>query len=261
MLPVNQVEDAKRMLATGEYQLPRSKVCEDLWFIRYLLNKKKSEEEIFELWKPIFLSRERNKDSCFNVEQYFKQCLKKARKHPIIHQRKYSVYASEIEAINEYDVPIRLKQLAVVILCYFKALGKHYVYQEELLKYEHSFQSLLTEGKTKLKETRKDTFKCIEHGLICRQNITHFDDIMGDEIEIPIYVIPYLVQSGDAVFSSNTLADVQELFPMLKTERICEICGSKYVVNSKTKRTICEKCQKEKRRQLSREIMRRKAKK
>ena len=57
MLPIDKEENCKRMIETGQYQIPRSRGKEDKWLFAYLKKNGIERNEAYQIWLPIFQTR------------------------------------------------------------------------------------------------------------------------------------------------------------------------------------------------------------
>ena len=55
MLPIDKEENCKRMIETGQYQIPRSRGKEDKWLFAYLKKNGIGRNEAYQIWLPILL--------------------------------------------------------------------------------------------------------------------------------------------------------------------------------------------------------------
>ena len=230
LLPVNEDENSRTVIETGEYQYPKSKGIEDVWLIRYLkTDGENGKEDIYTIWCRIakkkydYFSEEELRA---NFERFWKAAGKKS-KGPVVFP--IEIFQEEIDAINNADTFIWVKQYALLLLAYYKILGKEKNMggglSWELLKF-------VTAIRPKARDCKRATDLLIKCGLL--------------EIRDFAWILNYQCKKGHLFGRFYQIKDMQNIFSELKTEKVCTMCGKTFCRTSKTKRDICEECWKKK---------------
>ena len=126
MLPIDQVLNSQRMLLTSCYQRKEYNLKEDRWFIKYLIDLGWEKNKIFEIWKKIFLTRERNSSFSEEVDIIFEDFYKKAKKiKKLLKFPTVKVFQEELDIINRADMPLQVKQFSLLLLVYSKLIRQY----------------------------------------------------------------------------------------------------------------------------------------
>lgn len=244
MFPINQKVDAERVLATGKYQLPNCSSCEDVWVIRYLIDAGKEKEDIRKTWEEIFVSKSNRWSEVLDVDSFFDKVYLRATKTKLKEQKKIVFFQSEIDAINNTDIPMRAKEYMILFLAYFKGEGVKKLPSEEgnalRLNLNKLMRSSPYQNKTNIH------WECIGAGLITETEMEFFNPKYGYNETRYYYSPTILKHHGIRVGEFSTLIDVPKIFDKLKCEVVCAQCGKKFEKKPKTQRNICEECWKKK---------------
>lgn len=152
------------------------------------------------------------------------------------------IYNTEINFLNSADVPIWVKQYWLCLLVFYKFMRQKYQRIQ----------------KTKLLNAwaiRQTDYKKKNYGGNCQDTIAQYNkslespailDFTRTSTEhFPTYVPNFIRNKGKVAYLCSDINNIKEAFNLLTSNyKICDICGQKFIVNSKTKRTICEDCYK-----------------
>lgn len=249
-LPIDQVLNSERILASGVYQRKEWNFKEDKWFIKYLIDSGWDKEQIYYKWLEIFLTRERNTYLMDDARSLFEHFYKKAGKiKKLIRYPAVKVFQQEIDFINDSKAPLQVKQLALLLLVYCK-LNRSYQFIDGV--FEVLLVSLKRMTKAKRQVRREDTSlsgvleSC---GIICKIEIDKRSWYFPDQNEYDYKRITFVHKKGKTAFETSTILDVPKHFNLLHCRAICPVCGKEYDVSPKSKTDLCPDCQKEKRKQ------------
>lgn len=247
MLPINQVLNSQRMLATGVYQLRTTGFVEDVWLIKYLSSHGKERAEVFNIWLEIFLTKERNSDNLDGVDSIFDRLWRKAsainqlKEYPSV-----KFFQEEIDLINEASIPMQVKQFALLFLSYCK-FRKKYKYDDQEIEKDMRQLQRYTVVKQQTHGDNNLTRFLKEAGLIAIERVDTEDRYLGGVNTYDFRRITYARSRGKEIFSIATLLDVTKYFGLLYCRKTCPVCGAVFDYTLKTKTDLCPNCQKEKR--------------
>ena len=235
-LPIDQIENSKRVLVSGNYQIPLSRGIEDKWLMRYLIDVGKSPQEIREIWEPIYLSRQFNRDFINSIDRTFDTYLRYAQGHKNRTFNKIVIYEEELEKIRKSDLLPWLKEFALEGLSFFKAIGKTAVALKDFPK-----TKLIGETSCYRYNSDINIFGRLQrNGLFTLTTPSGFNTEYGIEEEKQLVKCFFLKNKGTAVFEADSILDIGGAFYLLRP--ICPVCGKPFEVTSKTKRDICFDC-------------------
>lgn len=245
VLPIDQVVNSQRMLLSGKYQVPGSKLGEDVWLMAYLLREGKTEEEIQKIWFPIYTTRHPYVTFGDVKNSVFKNCMSAAKKWHLAERSKIIIYKKELEAILTLDTKFDwIREYALMVLAYFKAIGGKK--KENGTKFPSQLLRKMTSFRREI-EGVDELFICREAGLFSTYDKgTHRKEI-GDTIGKTFVEIFFLEKSGEEVFSVDSILDVPKYFKLVHKKYICPLCGKEFEKSTKSKRDICFGCWEKKR--------------
>ena len=247
MLPVNQVVNSQRMLETGKYQQPRAKVAEDVWLIKYLMQQGKTREEIYELWKPIYLSRDRGDIGDEVVQTTFRNLCRTAavKKVKLREQKRIEIFQSELSFIKGLDAPLRTKQFILMLYAYYKAENLKRLEDAETSVVRRNILRVLTAGGRTDDQRLFDVI--VELGAVTKEVITKEDLRYGGFYTSTYYKLAKVKHHGTRVAEFVTLSDVPAQLDYLLLYTQCPYCGKEFLPSRKAKTDLCPECYKEKR--------------
>ena len=216
-----------------------------LCYLRYVL--KKTEVECYKEWKEIkngVASVFKDDEEQLLIE--FNSMYKKTNSKRYMSLNytteldPVTIYNAEILFLNRVNAPIWVKQYWLCLLVYYKFMAQRY----------NRVQKTKTLNAWAI---RQSEYKHKDYGGICQDQIARYNKTIKkpailDYTKISterysIYKPGFLKTKGKVKCTCNDINDIQQLFTLLKSNyKKCDICGKKFEVNSKTKRTICEKC-------------------
>ena len=242
MLQINQIENSKRLLQTGQYQLKQSKGREDVWLMAYLLSKNYEKEDIRKVWIKIYKTRhkEQNRDE---IGAAFEGFYRSARRWRLWEGKDIIIYQEEIDIINKTHVLPWIKEYALMCLGYFKSLGRD---KQNLGLFPGPDLRRMTSCK-RVQGNINENARCCAAGLLHIMQQIKCSYMTGAEYETIDIKVPFLKNKGKEIFRTNTLMDVPLAFKMLRNEGVCPECGNTFQITPKTKRQICYDCWRKKR--------------
>ena len=249
VLPIDQVVNSKRILFSGKYQMPNSKLSEDVWLIAYLLREGKTAEEIGKIWFPIYHTRHPYLSFQDVEDSVFKNCLEAAKTWQLTERSKITVYKKELEAILTLDTKFDwIREYALMVLAYFKAIGGKK--KENGTKFPSQLLRKMTSFRRGI-EGVDELFICGEAGLFSTYDKGIRRKEIGDIIGKTFVEIFFLEKSGEEVFSVDSILDVPKYFKFVHKKYVCPICGKEFEKSTKSKRDICFGCWEQKRAERS----------
>ena len=245
VLPIDQVINSQRMLLSGRYQIPNSKLSEDVWLIAYLLREGKTTEEIGKAWFPIYYTRHPYVTFRDIEGSVFKNCVEAAKTWQLTERNKIIVYKKELDAILAFDTKFDwIREYALMVLAYFKAIGGKK--KESGTKFPSQLLRKMTSFKRGI-EGVDELYICREAGLFSTYDKETRRKEIGDSIGKTFVEIYFLEKKGEEVFSVDSILDVPKYFKLVHKKYICPICGKEFEKSTKSKRDICFGCWEKKR--------------
>lgn len=250
MLPVNQVINSERLLSTGCYQIKNSKSIEDVWLMKYLRDKGFSEDEIYETWKRIYLTKYPFYNDWDLEDWIFPRLWKRSLRIYFQQFEKITIFQEEIDFINNAEVLMRFKEFVLVLLAYAKAMGYTKIMVSDgtkgyLSNLKRDITPYLKSGR---RQQGSDEFiKCQEVGLLEFHKGGAFSN--DEKSGFAYYSIPFMKTEGVVAYEFDTIADIQQAFASLKCEAVCPKCGKVFELHPRTQRKICLECWKAERNQ------------
>ena len=243
ILPIDPIVNSKRILQTGQYQYQKSFGVEDIWLISYLHSLGKTKNEIYEIWEPIHLTREKNADNVWNLGPVFESLYQKGSGFVLTGRNEIVIFQEEIDEINKAKMLPWMKEYLLVLLGFFKAIGKKRCYIQDIpFSLIKSFVSI-----KRVKSEYNINQICREQGYVTMELKTKVNKRYGTTKEMNFFSITYAKDEGTPVFRAESILDINNAFPLLKNVLVCEQCGKTFDINSKTKRKICAECYRKKR--------------
>ena len=238
MLPIDKEENCKRMIETGQYQIPRSRGKEDKWLFAYLKKNGIGRNEAYQIWLPIFQTRYFSYRGQSDPTFIFNDLWENTQKVRFKSREEIVFYEKEISFLKSLDLPRWEKEFFMMLFAIIKARGVnrfYYLYIGDIIKF------------TSISSRRGDeSYKIFHDGLKNKVfKIKHekvWDYKEGKYNSVEYKVIPLLKTSGDEKYRFKSLVDVPDCFNEMFGFRVCEICGKEFEINSKTKRNICKEC-------------------
>ena len=227
-------ENCEKILNGEGYTTSKNQNMEQVALFRYLMDKNYDKEEIFEIWEETGGNILRGVKEDSEEKQFiFEKLFNKALKWTMPPSNPIYIYQEEIDIINSMIVLRWIKEYLLTLLCVYKYYNSEWCqYNDKLRRFCFSVNSQRREWSSlgaKLSDCVKkykpyDMF--IKNGtLMLKMNITKSD--------------------GEVVETIPNPSHVQELFHLIKCEKVCKDCGktfsySSYTVNSE----VCASCEK-----------------
>ena len=249
-LPIDQVLNSERILATGLYQRRDWNFKEDRWLVKYLLDAGKNKEEIYQILLEVFFTRERNTYLIDEAGDLFEKIYKKAAKlKKLIRYPTIKIFQEEIDFINNSKTPAQTKQLSLLLLVYCK-LNRTYQFIDGIFEVVLTSLKRLTVAKRQIRGKDNPLSKELERcGMIRRVEIDEDNCYFPDKDEYDYKKIVFVRKKGSVAFETRTILDVPLYFDLLYSRMVCPLCGKEYDISPKSKTDLCPECQKEKRKQ------------
>lgn len=251
MLPIDKEENCKRMLETGQYQIPRSRGKEDKWLFSYLKRNDVSRDEAYKIWLPIFQTRYFSYRGETGPLFIFDDLWEDTEEVRFKKRNEIVFYEKEIEFLKRLELPRWEKEFFMMLFATIKARGVNrffYLYVGDLIKF------------TSISGRRGDEDFIVFHdGLkngifkIKSDKIWNYKNGTYEDQEYK--TIPFLAEEGKEVFRFKSLVDVPQCFEKMFGFKVCENCGKEFEAGSKCQRNLCKECYKAKRRKNKTETM------
>lgn len=237
MLPVNKGDVCQRILETGRYQFPLSKIREDVWLIAWLKSKGFSYQETYDKWKPIYLTRHPDTEV---AQAIFDKLWMNSRRMRFTNRYKPIIfYKEEIEEIARCDAARWQKEAILLVYAVMKALDAQSV---DVLPFREIIALTSHHNNLHDYEIGELIAKCKQLGLIQFQHNRKWDSVMGEYEDFVRYSCPKIKENGTEAKKVRCVLDVPDsMFGFIKT-RICVECGKEFEVNNKSKSDRCDKC-------------------
>ena len=166
------------------------------------------------------------------------------------------VYKEELDALNDLDAPLWVKQYWMCLLVYHKFAIQVY----------ESVQKTRTLNSWALRQTN---YRDKRYGSIAQDRIAEFQKKTGKKVvkdyptkkydRFPVYemqLVDKKKKCEEVAIEIKTIDKVQEAVELVKDKpAICTECGKPFAKNAKTKRTVCEECYMKKRRALQKKLI------
>ena len=151
-----------------------------------------------------------------------------------------TIYQSEIDFLNQLDMPLWVKQYWMALLVYFK----------------FGSQISATVAKTPTLNAwciRQTAYKDKRYGSKCQDKITKYQQSLSNvviKVAPPIsdekyvsYEPTFLTKDGQPVIVLASLRSIQAAISLVKPSYCtCEKCGRQFEKSAKQKRTMCDTC-------------------
>ena len=251
---INKIENCRRVISTNQYQT-KSHRHEDKWLLRYLKDNGKKRDDVFDIWKKIYVANE----NCDGVDddmlgRIFDNLWKNLNSVKLdTHSGRIDIYRSELDFINAQVQPKWIKEAMLVLLGYCKS-GRITEFDSLPIKdilalVERSKRS--EDDVAKLYDVFIDSglmFRVIKHDYRSYDSIPEVDangNIIGYFMGGDISVEKFKMQDFDKsaiVLSLNSIVDIKNAYSFITMQKKCSVCGKMFEYNSKTKRDICDAC-------------------
>ena len=238
MLPIDKEENCKRMLATGQYQIPRSRGKEDKWLFAYLKRNGVSRDEAYGIWLPIFQTRHFSYKGEVEPLFIFDDLWEDTEEVRFKKRNEIVFYEKEVEFLKGLKIPRWEKEFFMMLFATIKARGVNkffYLYVGDLIKF------------TSISGRRGDEDFIVFHdglknGIFNIKSEKQWNYKNGKYESQEYKTLPIIEDDGKEVFRFKSLVDVPQCFEEIFGFKICENCGKEFKINSKTKRDICKEC-------------------
>lgn len=238
MLPIDKEENCKRMLKTGQYQIPRSRGKEDKWLFSYLKRNGVSRDEAYKIWLPIFQTRHFSYRGEMEPLFIFDDLWEDTKRVRFKKRNEIIFYEKEINFLKNFDLPRWEKEYFMMLFATIKARGVN-DFSDFLVGELIGFTSISGRRGSECNDVFSDGIKL---KVFRHKSEKKWDSINGVFEKREYYVLPRLEVDGKEVFRFKSLVDVPDCFNEMFGFRICENCGKEFEINSKTKRNICKEC-------------------
>lgn len=239
MLPVNKGDVCQRILETGHYQFPLSKIREDVWFIAWLKSKGFSYQETYDKWKPIYLTRHPDTEV---AQAIFDKLWMNSRRMRFTNRYKQIIfYKEEIDEIARCDAARWQKEAILLVYAVMKALGTNVV---DILPFREIIALTSRRGNFVGNEIPELIAKCKQLGILKFKLERKWDPVVGEYEESVRYECPLIRKCGENKCNIRCVLDVPDAtFDFIKT-KICKICGNEFEIKntSRRKECICTDC-------------------
>ena len=251
MLPVNKGDVCQRILETGHYQFPLSKIREDVWLIAWLKSKGSSYQEAYDKWKPIYLTRHPDTEV---AQAIFDKLWMNSRRMRFTNRYKPIIfYKEEIDEIARCDAARWQKEAILLVYAVMKALGTNVV---DVLPFREIIALTSHKGHLHGHEIGELIAKCKQLGFLQFQYNRRWDSVMGEYEDCVRYNCPKIRTTNSQEQKIRCVLDVPDrMFGFIKT-KTCSVCGKEFDVGNKCKRDKCSECYKKYRKIYFRDVMR-----
>lgn len=236
------------------------KYKQEFVYLQYLAQVKLyDEQEIYDEWKRI---SNRNAPSAigeFNeVDSLsdFQKIYSKAKRYTFTrlnfkeHLKPIKIYKAEVDFLNGLDVPLWVKQYWACLLFYYKFESQN----TKRVQKSHCVNTWCMRQVTGIEVTRYGSV-CQDRIARCRMRMrTEGTEPFTDYLKLrldhyPTYKPNFLQNSGDVAYKTDSINTISEFIKLIgPNTAICTKCGKEFVKSSKTKRTLCDECYKDYRR-------------
>lgn len=226
----------------------KSKFKQETVYLKYLIEVMKLDQQrCFEEWKLIsngIASAFAGDNLQLEIEFYklFKKA-QKTRYTKINYKEKLKpivIFQEEIDFLNNLDVPLWVRQYWGCLLFYYKFE----------IQNNNRVQKSSTLNAWCIRHTN---YKAKMYGSVCQDAIAKYkiscgvpiitDFVKSGRDHYPSYRPEFLCESGKPAIICTNIGQLDEMLLLLhETEHICERCGEKFIVGSKTKRNLCDSC-------------------
>ncbi len=228
--------NCQKIIKSGKYTTKKNIIYEQIVLIRYLRNRGKEYDDIYNIWNDtikdfssfIYSSEEEKKE-------YFKKIYDKSNNITIEKGNLITIYKKEIDFINNMICHKWIKEYILVLLCIYKYIGKEWCnYNDRIKSFCYSCTSIK-------KEREKNTKSLSE--IVNKYDIYNIEKKYGVNLKIN-----FCNNTGQIYRVLKDPRDVKTLYGALSNEIKCSVCGKKYIYSSrKRKLDICQDCERKKR--------------
>ena len=224
-------ENSEKILNGGGYTTFHSHFREQVALVRYLLDRGKSKEEIYDQWKQTNPKEIEFADTEDEIREFFGRIWRKSKKWINRLYPPIQIYQEEIDFINGMDVTPWVREYVLTLLTVYKYYGQTWCAYTNRIKcfcYSQTYVKI---------EREQYTMKLCD----CIKNYKPYTTVIHDcNVAFKINFAQCL---GTRIATIKNPAEVQKLFPLLKKERVCSCCGKVFSYKTgKLKRTECDEC-------------------
>lgn len=238
MLPIDKEENCKRMLETGQYQIPRSRGKEDKWLFSYLKRNGVSRDEAYKIWLPIFQTRHFSYRGEIEPLFIFDDLWEDTKRVRFKKRNEIVFYEKEVNFLKNLDLPRWEKEYFTMLFATIKARGVN-DFSDFLVGELIGFTSISGRRGTECNDVFSDGIKL---KVFRHKSEKKWDSINGVFEKREYYVLPHLEEDGKEVFRFKSLVDVPQCFEKMFGFRVCENCGKEFEAGPKCQRQICYEC-------------------
>lgn len=228
--------NCQKIIKYGKYTTKKNVIYEQIVLIRYLRNRGKEYDYIYDVWKesigsiPSFIYFSEDEKS-----EYFKKLYDKSDNIKIERGNLITIYKKEIDFINNMVCHKWLKEYILALLCIYKYVGKEWCeYNDKIKSFCYSCTSIK-------KEREKNTKSLSE--IVNKYNIYNIEKKYGINIKMN-----FCNNAGQIYRVIKDPRDVKLLYGALVNEIRCSVCGNFYIYNSKKRKLdVCQDCEKKNR--------------
>lgn len=253
MLPINIIENCKRMIDSKQYQLSTSRGKEDLWLCKYLKDKNYSKEDAYQVWLPIYQSKygaaeheDYEPDAKFN--EFWNHCdgVRLRENCGVI-----VIYQEELDFINRTSLSQWEKEYMLLLCAYCKVRKKTDYVRDKFPPME--LKRMVERPKRKADDFAKLYNKLVDIQFLQERTIKTFNQYDGEYDTNTCVKLMVCNTSGAPVIKVNTILDIPLHFDKISMKKICPQCGQEFDYHSKTQRSVCSECYKKQRLQKQKE--------
>lgn len=227
-------ENSEKILAGGGYTTKAHQTFEQIMLFAYLREKGYSKDEIFSLWiETDSLLLQKIGDDKDQRDKYFGKLFADSTKYKIEKGNRIDIYQSEIDFINNMEVSMWIKQYVLAMLCVYKWYGKEWcVYNDKIKRFCYSCTNIKKERDKNTKSLFEMNNKYSAYWINTRNSFVSFKMLFSVNS-----------QNKNIVKTIISPRSVNELFNLLKTEKICVNCGKVFIYDGHNMHiNVCKKC-------------------
>ena len=152
------------------------------------------------------------------------------------------LYATEVAKINALKCDKWIKEYILILLVYYKfahQINDGVEYSTTLVNWalrqidtnDHKFRSY-RDARSSIAKVLRET----------KTRVLRFSPIKKRE-RYTTYSIPFACNDGEELIRLESLHDISRAFCLLRNDfAFCSECGTRFAINAKTKRCLCESC-------------------
>ena len=242
MLPVNKGDVCQRILETGRYQFPLSKIREDVWLIAWLKSKGFSYQETYDKWKPIYLTRHPDTEV---AQAIFDKLWMNSRRMRFTNRYKPIIfYKKEIEEIARCDAARWQKEAILLVYAVMKALETNVV---DTLPFREIIALTSRKGNLAGHEIGELIAKCKQLDILRIRCERRWDSTIGEYEDLFRYECPQIKADGIEVMRVKSILAVPDSIFGIINKQKCIDCGKEFDDGNRCKRNVCKDCYKKRR--------------